>query len=66
MFYVIKKRSFTAESYDKLGEFKTYDDALEYLKRNKQDVTPTFIFEVKAVANHESIFDYVSGSIYEY
>lgn len=71
MFYVMKQRSLIANTpegctYDRLGRFKTYDEALEYLKRNKQGAAPTFILEEKAIANYESIWDYVGGKVIEY
>lgn len=71
MFYVMKQRTLKANNhpdanvYDCIDEFKTYADALSFLKRIKPEVN-VFVVEVKAVANYESIFDYVGGSIYEY
>lgn len=71
MFYVMKQRTKWADNhpdanvYDRLDEFKTYEDALEYLKRNKPDKN-TLILESLAVADSESIFDFAGGKVIEY
>jgi len=71
MFYVMKQRTLWANNhpdanvYDRLDEFKTYEDALEYLKRIKPEVN-TFIFEEKAIGNYENIWDIAGGRIIEY